>query len=75
MKQKMMKERQRTQFTLLLLNKMKIMKELMMKWKQKFQYSLLLLIWRDIKVKVEKNKNDGIDEETSEVENPDSMGH
>ena len=30
----------KTQFTLLLLNKMKIMKELMMNWKQKFHYSL-----------------------------------
>ena len=52
MKQKMMEERQKTQFTLLLLNKMKIMKELMMNWKQKFQYSLLLLIWRDMKMKM-----------------------
>ena len=53
----------KTQFTLLLFNKMRTMKELMMNWKQKFHYSLLLLICRDIKVKVEK-KNYRIDEET-----------
>ena len=76
MKQKTMELRQKMQFTLLLFKNMMIMKELIMNWKQKIHYSLLLLMWRDMKVKVgKKNKNDRIDEETNEGENPDSMGH